>query len=659
METLNPPSRCPRCGRQLANDAPEGLCASCLFEAGGQTISIGSTDDVPTQSAGRGSTTDIPDGPRLAEGQTWGSYRIGRLLGRGGMGEVYESEHMESGRRVALKILRERLQNADQRARFLREGQLAAAVSHPHTVYIFGSEEISGMPVISMELLPGGTLKDRVVTNGPLRPNEAVSAILNIIGGLDAAQAAGILHRDIKPSNCFVDSTGAVKVGDFGLSISTLARDVQNELTSSGFEGTPQFAPPEQLRGEPLDVRADIYAVGATLYYLLTGKAPFGARCMRELFTRVTTDPATSPRALRPDIPPGLASAVLQCLAKSPAQRPASYATLAEALRPFSLLDDIPARPGLRIVAGIVDAVVVSAVTTVAILATTNLLMEESTPGIWSAFVYPVYYILLEGIWGKSIGKWVFGLRVASPDGTPAGWWKITCRVTVFAVPQLLLGVLTARGVVTPENTPAAVRTLLSLSLLGVLWVTARRHNGWAGLHDLQSGTRVVARAPSAQRQAIPGLTSPDTGLVPAPGGRHYGPFIATSESRRNPSAAAIDPLPRRQVWLQLVPEDAPPVSAVRRDLARPERLFWLTGRRSATESWDAFEAPDGESFLKRRAAGVSWPILKLWLMDLVKELQAGIKDGSLPRLGLDRIWFVAINASSCSISLHQTQQRL
>ncbi|HET9943724.1 MAG TPA: hypothetical protein VFR05_10300, partial [Terriglobia bacterium] len=173
----------------------------------------------------------------------------------------------------------------------------------------------------------------------------------------------------------------------------------------------------------------------------------------------------------------------------------------------------------------------------------------------------------------------------------------------------------------------------------GVLWVTARRHNGWAGLHDLQSGTRVVARAPSAQRQAIPGLTSPDTGLVPAPGGRHYGPFIATSESRRNPSAAAFDPLLRRQVWLQLVPEDAPPVSAVRRDLARPERLFWLTGRRSATENWDAFEAPDGESFLKRRAAGVSWPILKLWLMDLVKELQAGIKDGSLPRLGLDRIW--------------------
>ena len=226
--------------------------------------------------------------PRLADGQSWGPYRIGRLLGRGGMGEVHEAEHVDSGRRIALKVLRSRLQDADERARFLREGQLAASISHPHTVYIFGSEEIGGVPVISMELLPGGTLKDRVAAEGPLPPAVAVSAVLDIIGGLDAAQAAGILHRDIKPSNCFVDSDGSVKVGDFGLSISTLARDVHEQL-ATGFEGTPQFAAPEQLRGEPLDVRADIYAVGATLYYLLTGQPPFEARDLRELVDRVNT----------------------------------------------------------------------------------------------------------------------------------------------------------------------------------------------------------------------------------------------------------------------------------------------------------------------------------------------------------------------------------
>src|SRR5262245_24477144 len=139
---------------------------------------------------------------------------------------------------------------------------MAASISHPHTVYIFGSEEIFGTPVIAMELATGGTLKDRVASKGPLAPTEAVAAILDIIGGLDAAQSVGILHRDVKPSNCFLDSEGSVKVGDFGLSISTLARDVHEQL-ATGFEGTPQFAAPEQLRGEPLDVRADIYAVGA------------------------------------------------------------------------------------------------------------------------------------------------------------------------------------------------------------------------------------------------------------------------------------------------------------------------------------------------------------------------------------------------------------
>ena len=99
--------------------------------------------------------------PLLAPGQRFGPYRIERLLGRGGMGEVYEAEHLEQGRRVALKVLSQRLSDPIDRARFLREGELAATVSHPHTVYIYGSEEIAGIPVIAMELLPGGTLKER------------------------------------------------------------------------------------------------------------------------------------------------------------------------------------------------------------------------------------------------------------------------------------------------------------------------------------------------------------------------------------------------------------------------------------------------------------------------------------------------------------------
>src|SRR5215468_8615088 len=124
---------CPNCGRMLPPDAAEGLCAACLLAAGTETLSA---DDTPTiESSPRGPS----DGNRLQPGEIWGPYRIGRLIGRGGMGEVYEAEHLESGRRIALKVLRSRMENRDERARFLREGQLAASVSHPHTVYIYGS----------------------------------------------------------------------------------------------------------------------------------------------------------------------------------------------------------------------------------------------------------------------------------------------------------------------------------------------------------------------------------------------------------------------------------------------------------------------------------------------------------------------------------------
>jgi len=140
--------RCPRCGRQLPPDAREGLCAACLLTAGAETLT-GSSD---ATSTGVASTVDPsrPGAPRLVDGQLWGPYRVIRLLGRGGMGEVYEAEQLETGRRLALKVLRDTLRGAEDRARFLREGQLAASISHAHTVYIFGSEEVDGAPAITI-----------------------------------------------------------------------------------------------------------------------------------------------------------------------------------------------------------------------------------------------------------------------------------------------------------------------------------------------------------------------------------------------------------------------------------------------------------------------------------------------------------------------------
>jgi serine/threonine protein kinase len=198
------------------------------------------------------------------------------LLGSGGMGEVHEADDLATGRRVALKILSQKLDAPDARRRFLNEGRLAATINHPNSVYVFGAEEIAGVPVIAMELMPGGTLEDKVRANGPLPVTVAVDAALQIIDGLAAAHDAGILHRDIKPSNCFVDADGSVKIGDYGLSISTKGHE-RPPIGEEAFMGTPAFAAPEQLRGDDLTVRSDIYSFGATLFFVLTGNLPHQA----------------------------------------------------------------------------------------------------------------------------------------------------------------------------------------------------------------------------------------------------------------------------------------------------------------------------------------------------------------------------------------------
>src|SRR5688572_22710292 len=651
--------RCPRCGRQLPPDALEGLCASCLLTAGAETLT-GSLEPSATGD------TSLPGAPRLVDGQLWGPYRVIRLLGRGGMGEVYEAEQLETGRRLALKVLRHSLGGADDRARFLREGQLAASISHAHTVYIFGSEEVGGAPAITMELLSGGTLKDRVAAGGPMPPSAAVSAVLDVIGGLDAAQAAGILHRDIKPSNCFVDADGAVKVGDFGLSISTLTRDVKHELETTGFEGTPQFAAPEQLRGEPLDVRADIYAVGATLYYLLTGRPPLDATDFRELVSRVASETPQSPRALRRDIPRGLASVVLRCLAKSPAGRPQSYAELADLLRPYATADELPAPLGARFMAWVADAIVfaimawllsVSAWTAATLGSVTTLLQLASWPWLPGA----ICYFVLEGGWGASPGKWLMGLRVTSPASS--GWWpRIGLRTAVFHAPQLIHTLLTlaaTRGLLAPNvaYTPNAASSgwqwnlppyaLVSLLLTVLMWLltillfaTARRGNGWAGVHELLSRTRVVQWNVRAVASAAPKAAPADLG--PALSSlRRVGPYAVhttVGETGSGRLLIGIDPILRRQVWIHEVPPGTPPVEAARRDPSRPGRLYWLAGRRLATENWDAFEAPRGEPFLTAPPTS-DWRQVHGALSSLATELDASAHEDGDTRRSLAHVW--------------------
>src|SRR6184192_771853 len=317
--------KCAGCGTELPANVPAELCPKCLLKLGMATQPV----------AGPTGTVALPPEPGAARGlpqpgEQLGHYAIIRLLGAGGMGAAFEAEDLENGRRVALKVLSHTLDSPEARERFFREGRLAASINHPNSVYVFGTEEIGGTPVIAMELVPGGTLQERVRERGPMPVREAVDCVVQICAGLEAAQRIGILHRDIKPSNCFRAADGTVKIGDFGLSISTTVR-TEPALTATGaFLGTPSFCSPEQLRGDELNARSDMYAVGATLFYLLTGRTPFEGRNPVQLLATVLEQRAPSPRKIRPEIPQGLARTVLRCLEKLPGERYKSYAELTQ-----------------------------------------------------------------------------------------------------------------------------------------------------------------------------------------------------------------------------------------------------------------------------------------------------------------------------------------
>ena len=628
-----------------------------------------SSDEEPTVLPTPGSRADDTDAgdPRLTAGQALGPYRIERLLGRGGMGEVYEAGHVEHGRRVALKVLNQRLAGAGDRARFLREGQLAASLNHPNAVYVFGSEEISGTPVIAMELVAGGTLKDVVDRDGPMAPRAAVDAILQVVAGLDAAFACGFLHRDVKPSNCFIDPDGAVKVGDFGLSIPVLAPDVTQPGETATFQGTPQFASPEQLRGERLDARADIYAVGATLYYLLTGHPPFEDRDLMALLTRVATESPVPPSRPGTAIPSGLSALVLRCLAKDPASRPSSYAELETGLRPFSSAVPAPAKLGLRIAAGLIDWLLIAAVTAPLAIApvlelagdnTINASIRYSSPRasnspLWvtltAGALIVLYYGLLEGRWGRSLGKQVCALEVVRESGEAAGVMRATLRTLVFVLPYWI--VVVPKIVVAASGATDGVPTTGwwgeglywggDLALL-LLFSSMRRRNGFAAWHDLATGTRVAAMPRKKRREPLDVSSAPASHDAHAPAGPAIGPYSVVGSTAAAEGGATIlcfDAALKRYVWIRWLSPDAPRVGAVRARLGRPGRLRWVNGRRAGDEAWDAYEAPDGAPFLRVCEAPRSWRAVQHWISDLARELAAASADGSMPVLALDRVW--------------------
>jgi hypothetical protein len=641
--------KCVGCGAELPANAPSGLCPKCLLKLAMET-QPGTGPEGTVKISGIGAASRGLPQP----GEQLGHYTIIRALGAGGMGAVYEAQDAESGRRVALKVLSHRLDSPEARQRFFREGRLAASINHPNSVYIFGTEEIGGTPVISMELVAGGTLQDRVRARGPLPIGQAVDSVLQLVEGLDAAQRVGILHRDVKPSNCYVGEDGTVKIGDFGLSISSSVRTEPAITTTGTFLGTPAFCSPEQLRGEELNTRSDMYAVGATLFYMLTGRTPFEAKHMVQLLATVLEQRAPSPRQFRPEIPQGLAKVVLRCLEKQPAERFKNYGDLTKALAPYCSAGPTPATLGLRFVAGVIDMVVLGGCATAINLSVSGSVsafmdqaMQLSTTFLlctagWFCLA-TLYYGVFEGVWGAAVGKSICRLRVAGTDRNPPGFVRAWVRALTFVVlpmvPYWLAFGANHKGY---PGLSAFRQMLMGLAMYGVmalLFATARRRNGFAAVQDLLTGTRVISRAAFAARRAPALMETPPPTVASAITIGPYHVLQALSEAGETKWFLGYDLKLLRKVWLRVVPADTPPVPIPLRNLGRVGRLRWLTGRRSPGENWDAFEALSGQPFLALVGSPQPWRKVRYWLHDLAVELSAAEKDGTVPTLGLDRIW--------------------
>jgi tetratricopeptide (TPR) repeat protein/predicted Ser/Thr protein kinase len=258
-------------------------------------------------------------------GQIVSHYRILEKLGEGGMGVVYKAEDIRLGRAVALKFLPEDLaKDAQAVERFRREARAASALDHPHICVIHDIDEHDGRHFIVMELLEGETLKERIARS-PLRLEQIAAWGMQIAEALSAAHAKGIVHRDIKPGNIFLTQEGHAKILDFGLA-KLLAPVSEATLTETmtgaqGAGGTLPYMAPEQLRGEPVDARADIYALGVVLYEMATGRRPFEAALATALAADIVHKPPVPPGRFTPGLSPKLEELILKCLEKDPGNR--------------------------------------------------------------------------------------------------------------------------------------------------------------------------------------------------------------------------------------------------------------------------------------------------------------------------------------------------
>ncbi len=303
------------------------VCPACntRYDEGGAFCS---RDGTPLVKDPQGMRTDLV-GQILAD-----RYRVVRLIGEGGMGQVYEAQHVNINKRFALKLLRpEIVSNGEAVARFRQEAWSASSIGHENIIEIEDFATLpSGAVYLAMEFLEGVALSERMRQDPPPSFGESLDIMLQVVGGLAAAHDKGIVHRDMKPENIFLAQKHGrplVKILDFGIAKVSGAEGNKSLTRTGTIFGTPHYMSPEQALGKPLDLRADIYSVGVIMYELFTGKVPFEAESFMGILTKHITTQPMPPRQAAPEraIPAEIEAIILRALAKEPDER---YQTMGE-----------------------------------------------------------------------------------------------------------------------------------------------------------------------------------------------------------------------------------------------------------------------------------------------------------------------------------------
>ncbi len=443
--------------------------------------------NAPTIASG---SEDAEPGAPL-EGRRLAHHRVEALLGRGGMGAVYRGFDLALERPVAIKVLTST--HRDAKARFMREARAQAKVRHPNVVPIHYVGEQDDVVFLSMDLIEGAAFDDHLRANGALDPERALDVIDAVCLALEAGHKRGLVHRDVKPSNILRTEEGLILLADFGLAKAYDQDELRSHeraevpeesgaLTKAGaVVGTPAYMAPEQARGETVDHRADMYALGVTLYELITGTRPFTSDDVASLLSQHLEDTPLPPRTLRPDLSPRIDTLVLRLLAKTPDGRFATYAELRDAIRAARHRRAPNAPLASRALAAIVDLAVLSP------------LFELGKLINLEVVVLAIAWGTIEAIWGTTVGKKLFALRTVDVHDEKPMALRMVVRAFIKVWGPLVAGFM---------NLVPVPAVQLAGGILFIVWLL-----GWAlalgpkrlSLHDRTLKTRVILELKSQE----------------------------------------------------------------------------------------------------------------------------------------------------------------